>query len=251
MKQKLLTKLIKKDPPLKNNPEVPQNMKTPNAFEKQTFQFLKKLKQNNNREWFAENKPKFELEVMRPSMQFVENFGEALGKKVVDIRYDTSRNGSGSMFRIYRDVRFSKDKSPYKTNLGFVFWRGEGNKKQNPAFYVHVGEEGIQLFGGQYWMAKNQVDIFREKILANSSGEALVKIMQKLEKSGITMTGGQKYKRLPRGLDAEHPRAEWLKYTGLYVGMPSWTIAEVVESDWISKAIKQCMQMNPLLDWLK
>jgi uncharacterized protein (TIGR02453 family) len=221
------------------------------AFSKHTFLFLKKLKQNNNREWFNENKPKFEQEVMQPAMHFVENFGEALGKKVVDIRYDTSRNGSGSMFRIYRDVRFSKDKSPYKTNLGFVFWRGEGNKKQNPAFYVHVGEEGIQLYGGQYWMAKHQVENFRQKIVAKTSGESLEAIIKKLEKAGITMTGGKHYKRVPRGLDVEHPRAEWLKFTGLYVGMPAWSVEEILADGWMAKAIKQCMQMNPLLDWLK
>ncbi len=221
------------------------------AFPKQTFQFLKKLKGNNNRQWFNQNKEKFEKEVMQPAMQFVENFGEALGKDIIDIRYDTSRNGSGSMFRIYRDVRFSKDKSPYKTNLGFVFWRGEGHKKLNPAFYVHVGEDGVQLYGGQYWMEKHQVENFRAKILANSTGESLQKIISKLEKLGSTMVGGKKYKRVPRGLDAEHPRAEWLKFTGLYVGMPFWSSTEVMQDDWINKAVKQCLQMNPLLDWLQ
>ncbi len=221
------------------------------AFPKQTFQFLKKLKANNNRQWFLENKPKFELQVMQPAMKFVENFGEALGKKVVDIRYDTSRNGSGSMFRIYRDVRYSKDKSPYKANLGFVFWCGEGGKKQNPAFYIHVGNEGIQLYGGQYWMSKTQVNNYREKIIANSSGETLEKIMKKLNKSGITMTGGKHYKRVPRGFDAEHSRAEWLKFTGLYVGMPTWPITEILSPEWMDHAVKQCMKMKPLLDWLK
>ncbi len=226
-------------------------MKNSAAFPKQTFQFLKKLRKNNNREWFHENKPKFEEQVMHPAMQFVENFGEALGKKVVDIRYDTSRNGSGSMFRIYRDVRYSKDKSPYKTNLGFVFWCGEGGKKQNPAFYVHLGENGVQLYGGQYWMSKSQIDLYREKVASDRSGKELEKIMKKLEKQGTTMIGGKHYKRVPKGFDADHPRAEWLKFTGLYVGMPMWSVTEVIESDWQQKAVKQCMQMKPLLDWLK
>lgn len=220
-------------------------------FPKQTFQFLKKLKTNNNRPWFTENKPKFELQVMQPALGFVEGFGELLSTRFPDIRYDTSRNGSGSMFRIYRDVRYSKDKSPYKTNLGFVFWTGEGSKKQSPAVYVHVGIEGIQVFGGQYWMTKTQLDNFREAIVQPSSGEQFVKIMDKLKKSGIEMVGGLHYKRVPRGFDAEHARAEWLKYTGLYVGMPGFSVEDTMAENFGERALKQAVLIKPLIEWLK
>ncbi len=188
---------------------------------------------------------------MQPALAFVENFGELLSTKFPDIRYDTSRNGSGSMFRIYRDVRYSKDKSPYKTNLGFVFWTGDGSKKQSPAIYVHVGVEGVQIFGGQYWMTKTQLDNFREAIVRSASGEQFEKIMRKLKISGIEMVGGLHYKRVPRGFDAEHPRAEWLKYTGLYVGMPGFSIHEATADSFGKKALKQAVLIKPLIEWLK
>jgi len=219
-------------------------------FRKDTFRFLKKLSQNNNKIWFNENKPDFESKVMQPAVTFVEEFGELLSHSFPDIRYDTSRNGSGSMFRIYRDVRFSKDKSPYKTNLGFVFWMGEGGKKQNPAIYVHVGIDGVQLYGGQYWMDKNHLTNFREAIIHSKSGEKLTLIMDKLS-SHITMTGGLHYKRVPRGFDAENPRSEWLKYTGLYVGMPKFSLDSATSQRFFKEAEQQAKQVKPLLNWLK
>ncbi len=218
---------------------------------KQTFQFLKKLEKNNNRQWFAENKSTFEIQVMQPALKFVEEFGEALSTKYPDIRYDTSRNGSGSMFRIYRDVRFSKDKSPYKTNLGFVFWTGDGNKKQSPAIYLHLGIEGVNIYAGQYWMSKSQIDNFRQSILLPTSGEQFIQVMKKIKKAGIEMVGGLHYKRVPRGFDPQHPRAEWLKYTGLYVGMPELNIEEVIAEDFKYKALKQAAALKPLIEWLK
>lgn len=220
------------------------------GFQEQTFQFLKKLSENNNKEWFKENKPEFEKQVMQPALKFVEEFGELLSQYYPDIRYDTSRNGSGSMFRIYRDVRFSKDKSPYKTNLGFVFWIGEGGKKLNPAIYVHVGVIGITIYGGQYWMNKEQLNHFRGAIIRSSSGEQFEKLIVPLAKK-VDMIGGLHYKRVPRGYDAEHPRSEWLKHTGIYVGFKAFGLKESLSKDFSISALKQAQLVKPLLEWLK
>ncbi len=222
-----------------------------NHFPKQTFQFLAKLEKNNNRDWFKENKSNFEKQVMEPAVKFVEDFGEHLAKTFPDIRYDTSRNGSGSMFRIYKDTRFSKDKTPYKTNLGFVFWVGEGSKKENPAFYIHISAKETQIYAGQYWMSKFQIERYRQAVDDKKTGAEFDKVVANLRKSGINMIGGEHYKRVPKGYSADHPRANWLKHTGFYVGMPAFNAKQSLNSDWVGSVLNQCKSMKEIINWLQ
>jgi uncharacterized protein (DUF2461 family) len=106
-------------------------------FTKSAFKFLKDLEANNNREWFKANKPRYEAAIKEPAIRFITDFGPYLQKLSPNFRADPRPVG-GSMFRIYRDVRFSRDKSPYKTVTGIQFRHDLGKDAHAPGFYLHI-----------------------------------------------------------------------------------------------------------------
>ena len=118
------------------------------SFPEETIKFFLQLEGNNNRDWFTAHKQDYIDYVQQPSLAFIKTMGERLLTISPGMVYDTRTNGSGSLMRIYRDVRFSPDKTPYKNNLGIVFWEGEGKKAENPGFYFHVAPNGMGFYTG-------------------------------------------------------------------------------------------------------
>src|SRR5881398_3856199 len=109
-------------------------------FSPEFFKFLKSLARNNNREWFQKNKPRYERFVLTPSLRFIKDVGKEL-RAVSPYLVADPRPFGGSLFRIYRDMRFSRDKSPYKTNVAMEFWHRRGGKKSTLGytFTWHLG----------------------------------------------------------------------------------------------------------------
>ena len=114
-------------------------------FTRKTFGFLRDLSENNDREWFQANKGRYEEDVKRPALEFIRDFSESLKTLSPHFKADPRANG-GSLFRIYRDTRFSKDKSPYKTFTGIQFRHDRGKDAHTPGFYLHL--EPRQCFVG-------------------------------------------------------------------------------------------------------
>ncbi len=107
-------------------------------FSPELFKFLKDLARNNNREWFAKNQPRYEKYLLESSIRFIKDAGLRLKSISPYLVADPKATG-GSLFRIYRDIRFSKDKSPYKTNVAMNFWHKTwGKKVQTPGLYLHI-----------------------------------------------------------------------------------------------------------------
>ena len=102
------------------------------GFPEEAARFLTQLSENNNRDWFNARKQVYANTIVTPAIAFVEAMGERLKYLSPHIQYDTRTNGQGSLMRIYRDIRFSKDKSPYKTWIGIRFWEGAGKKSELP-----------------------------------------------------------------------------------------------------------------------
>ena len=119
-------------------------------FEPTLFQFLEELADNNNRPWFQENKQRYERDVLEPCQAFIRAF-EARLKKISKFFVASDRRVGGSLMRIYRDTRFSKDKTPYKTNLGIQFRHSLGKDVHAPGYYVHI-EPGDAFIGIGMWM---------------------------------------------------------------------------------------------------
>ena len=101
------------------------------GFPREGIQFLRDIDDNNNRDWFEAHKHIYQTALVEPAQAFIVALGERLQTIAPNVQYDTRTNGSGSLMRIYRDVRFSKDKSPYKNWIGIVFWEGQGKKTDN------------------------------------------------------------------------------------------------------------------------
>ena len=166
------------------------------------FNFLRDLKENNNREWFKARKERYEAEVVDPVTEFIENMAPRVAQISEHIVVDPRPNG-GSRFRIYRDTRFSKDKSPYKTQVGCQFRHEAGKDAHAPGFYVHLSP-GEVFFGGGVWGPK---------------GDALRSIRQRIVDKpddwkkatmGLDLRGDQLV-RAPKGFDPEHPLIDDLR----------------------------------------
>ncbi|NBV31949.1 MAG: DUF2461 domain-containing protein [Bacteroidetes bacterium] len=219
------------------------------GFQQGAIQFLAELKENNNKEWFAQHKERYEDVLLGPAEAFVTEFGDALREEYPMVHFGTQRNGSGSIMRIYRDVRFSPDKRPYKENLGMVFWLGNGKKVEQPGFYVHLSPSEAFFYGGQYMFPKPVLKEYRIAVDDPTKGTMLESILADLDGEGLTLLNQPAYKRVPRGYPADHPRGDLLKYSGVGV---SANISEKISdgAGLIGFLLDTTRKMRPLIEWL-
>ncbi len=172
------------------------------------FQFFRSLKENNNREWFLANKQQYEDDVREPLLQFVMEFGLRLGEVSPHFVADARRSG-GSLFRIYRDIRFSRDKIPYKTAAGIQFRHERAKDVHAPGFYLHL-EPGNAFMGMGLWHPDSKTATSIRNAIVDRSDEwkGIVSAPKLLRDFKL---GGESLKRAPRGFDPNHPLLEDLK----------------------------------------
>ena len=178
-------------------------------FDKSFLKFFKTLAKNNNRHWFNEHKAEYRQVVVEPLVEFITEIAPRLNRVSRHFVADPKPSG-GSMFRIYRDVRFSKDKSPYKLHAACQFRHKVGKDAHAPGFYVHISPDEV-IFGGGIWMPPNPVlNKIRDTIVENPQEWQRIKTNKSIMKlcGGI---GGDALKRPPRGFDANHRHIEDLK----------------------------------------
>jgi uncharacterized protein (TIGR02453 family) len=186
------------------------------GFPEEGFHFFRELAVNNNREWFAEHKQEYIDYLQTPAVSLVVELGERLKSEFPGIAYDLRTNGAGSIMRIYRDIRFSKDKTPYKTHIGINFWEGP-QKKGSPGFHFYMDTEGAAFYGGYHLFPKEYLAAYRESVASDASGEELRKALDKMVKNKGFEFGGEQLKKVPPGYDKESPRGDLLHYKGLWV----------------------------------
>ena len=179
------------------------------GFPPQLFDFLRELKQNNNREWFQDHKQRYKEQVVYPVQDFIIAMGPMLGN--ISRFYDADpRTNGGSMFRIYRDARFSRNKQPYKTHVGCQFRHQAGKDAHAPAFYLHL-EPGEVFFGGGVWMPPNPIlEQIRARIAARPDEWGSI-INESSFRERFGELRGESLKRPPRGYTAEEPYLADLK----------------------------------------
>lgn len=213
--------------------------------------FLADLEVNNEKAWFEANKAAFQSQLLAPAVEFVTAVGTRLQSISNKIQYDTRTNGSGSLMRIYRDTRFSTDKTPYKTAVAGMWWQGSGKKTEVPAFGFQVTKNRMELMAGMFGFSKEQLEAYREAVADEKLGKELVEVVTAVTASGQYQISGQHYKKVPRGFDPEHERAEYLLYHHLYVHPKTAVPASVVISP---ELVDICMahfeQMAPIQQWL-
>ena len=185
------------------------------GFPEELFQFLEELADNNNREWFNANKDRYLDAVVEPVTDFICAIGDHLGSISDNFVADTRRNG-GSMFRIYRDVRFARDKRPYKENVGCHFRHVAGKSAHAPGFYLHL-QPGNVFVGAGIWKPPGPVlDNIRMAIVEHPERWAEV-VNDKNFLKRFSDIEGERLKRPPRGYDADHQFVEDLKLKSLFV----------------------------------
>lgn len=183
------------------------------GFPREGIQFLKALKKNNNREWFAKHKTEYEDYVKLPMQSFVAALKPLIGKFAPEVDVHPKR----SMFRIYRDTRFSKDKTPYKTHVAAVF-HIRGHWQNSAGYYIHIEPGGVYAGGGMYMPDSDQLRKLRRAI-AGQQEDFLSIVTSRTFKRRFDGIEGEKLQRVPQGFEPNHPMGEWLKHKQFYTGV--------------------------------
>jgi uncharacterized protein (TIGR02453 family) len=177
------------------------------GFPTECIDFFKKLKRNNNREWFIAHKEEFETFVKLPMYSLIESLKPHFSRFAPEFDCSPKR----AMFRIYRDIRFSNDKTPYKTHVAAQFSiRGDPRGVSGPGYYVHIEPGEIFVGAGCYMPDSDQLRKIRRAI-DQQRKEFLAIIGDKSFKKRFGQLDGDRSKRIPQGFDAGDPMAEWLK----------------------------------------
>lgn len=211
-------------------------------FSPELFKFLSQLKKNNKREWFQANKSRFEDVVREPVLNFISAAGPQLRKITPHVVADPRPVG-GSMFRIHRDVRFTKDKSPYKTNVGAYFKHAAGKEVSAPGYYLHLSLEMCFLAGGMYMPDPKALRTVRETIADHpEKWKAVLRSKLDLSDEGSLV-------RPPQGFDAAHLYIEDIKRKS-FVTSVEFTQAQVCGPKFMESFVSGCRTMNPLMRFL-
>lgn len=179
------------------------------CFQPSLFKFLKQLEKNNNRDWFNDNKPRYEKELLAPSLEFIAALEKPFKKKVSPHFNVISKRTGGSLMRIYRDTRFSKDKTPYKTNVGIHIRHEFGKDVHAPGFYFHISPNEIFVGAGVWHPDNKALNKIRFAIVENDRTWRRITKAKKLTEN--FEQHGDSLKRPPRDFDAEHPLIDELK----------------------------------------
>jgi len=219
------------------------------GFPPELVTFFHDLRLHNDRAWFTANKERYERDVLEPAKEFVLALGERLHPIAPGVQADPRVNRS--LFRIQRDTRFANDKTPYKTNLGVWLWEGVGPRMACSGFYLHVEPPTLMLGVGLYQFSDALLEAFREAVLSDVYGPALDEAARKVTAAGPYSVDGRRWKRVPRGYDKDHPRADWLTFGGLYAGLELPIPPVFHEPGFAAFCAEHYRKMLPLHTWLR
>ncbi|WP_119792899.1 DUF2461 domain-containing protein [Flavobacterium anhuiense] len=213
---------------------------------KESLQFLDDLKKNNNREWFQDNKKRYEV-FKKDYHQLVSDFLDIMkpldpSLELLEIKDCT--------FRINRDIRFSKDKSPYKSHLGV--WMSAGAKGANRSgYYVHIEKGGSFIAGGFYSPDAEELKKVRKEIafFYDDLQEILNDKNFKKEFGSLDVNENNSLKSMPRGYEKDHPAIEFLKLKN-FTASQTYDISEVTKKDFVKKMSEKLIALKPLNDFI-
>jgi uncharacterized protein (TIGR02453 family) len=214
-------------------------------FTRDLFAFLRELREHNDRDWFAANKPRYEAAVREPALQFISDFGPELERISPHFRADPRPVG-GSLYRIHRDIRFSRDKSPYKTSVGIHFRHERGKDAHVPGFYLHL-EPGRTFAGVGIWRPERETVVrLRETMAADPDAWRAATGGPFAERFRFQ---GESLKRPPPGYPPDHPLIEDLKRKD-FVGVASFKDADVTRRGFLERYAETCGAASPFMGFL-
>jgi uncharacterized protein (TIGR02453 family) len=216
------------------------------GFDRKAMQFWHELAAEMNREWFLENKARYEAQWVQPMTALL---GAAAARLAPS--YRGVKLGAPKVLRINRDIRFSKDKSPYKTWIGAGVALGE--RKPNAgvtALYLHFGLEEEFAGAGQYVFMDEALTRWRKKLGDKTRGAEIARIVAALRESKYEVTAYDTLARVPRPFEADHPRADLLKMKGLVVGFPKIPRGLIHKPEFLDWVVDHGRAAAPLATWL-
>ena len=220
-----------------------------NGFTPKALEFFDELAENNNKTWFEGHRSNYDLFVLEPARELVIALGERLRELASEVVVDPRVNKT--IFRIYRDTRFSADKTPYKTNLALWFPVREGAAKfDHPGYYFSLDAKNLMIGAGIHTFSKPLLNAYREAVLNPDLGESLVKSISDVVDQGYGV-GEKTYKRVPRGFDPDHKFAEFLCFSGLTVGINLGIPKEFYHPDLVNHCFEHFQNMAPIVNWLE
>ncbi|MEE8523501.1 MAG: DUF2461 domain-containing protein [Thermoanaerobaculia bacterium] len=215
-------------------------------FGPELFEFLEELRDNNRRDWFQANKQRYLRDVRDPMLGFISDFGPMLEKISPRFRADP-RPAGGSLFRIYRDVRFSKDKSPYKTHVAARFNHERAKDVHAPGFYLHLGPDQVYCAIGIWHPDGPSLKAIRETIAGDGKGWR--RILDKPSFGDAFTQGGESLKRGPKGFDPEHPMIGELKRKD-YIASIEIKPEAALAPDFLQRYAEACRLGGPYVRYL-
>ena len=213
------------------------------SISKQTFQFLSDLEKNNNREWFNDHKALY-TEAHENTIEFIEHLIDELGHFDEELKKIDAKK---SLFRIYRDTRFSKNKEPYKNNFGASLGMGKGSQKAG--FYIHIQPEKSFIGGGLYHpespnlkKVRNEISLFHDEFLKIIENKDFKKIYGKLNED-------DKLVKVPNGFEKDHPLGEYLKLKS-FVALHPMADSDFQNPKSIDNIVNDLKVLHPLNNYI-
>jgi uncharacterized protein (TIGR02453 family) len=220
------------------------------GFRPAALRFLRGLARHNERAWFQEHRDELEREVLAPLRRFVEEIDDRFARVAPEICGDARR----SIFRIYRDVRFSHDKRPYKTHAACWFFHRDADPKVGrdgggAGFYFHL-QPGACHVGGGLWMPGRAVlGQLRAAIADDPAGFVRAADSRTMRRRFGGLSDERSLTRMPRGYGEAHPAARWLRYQSFTAGR-ALADAAVTRADLAARVMREYVALRPLVRWL-
>jgi len=215
-------------------------------FSQDTLDFLSQLSANNNRDWFNDNKPRYEQHVRTPALRFIEDIAPAL--QLISPRFQArAKKVGGSLMRVYRDTRFSKDKTPYKTNIGIQFRHDAGKDVHAPGYYLHIEPDNFFLGVGIWRPDSRTLGKIRDAI--DEKPEKWIAVRNDPAFTRRFTLSGESLKNAPRGFAKDHPLLEDLKHKD-FIGICEFKKKSALSNNILSYSIEQFEQATPFMRFL-
>jgi uncharacterized protein (TIGR02453 family) len=220
-----------------------------NGFPKQMLRFFSQLAQNNCRDWFLSHKHEYEKYVVIPSCAFIIAMGIKLKKISRKIKAIPRINKS--LFRIHRDMRFVKNKEPYKNSLRILFWEGTRKKRlENPGFYIHIEKKTLFIGAGCHYFSTDLLKKYRDKLSQVSACRDLHKVLDRLQENNHIQIHGKQLKKFPSGCTIHNENRSLITYKGLHAQYKSRIPDTFYTPEFIDFCFEKYSHMAPLHKWI-
>jgi uncharacterized protein (TIGR02453 family) len=218
------------------------------GFSPDLLKFLRALARHNDKNWFDAHRGDYEALFLEPARAFATAMQGALKAVGPEVRSEPRVNGS--IMRINRDTRFSKDKTPYKTAMHFMFPVGGGPMRSGPGYYLRIAENELGIAAGLFGFAPDQLAAYRDAVVDSRRGRALRAAVDRVRKAGPYELNAPGYKRVPKGYDPDHPNADFLLMKGFYAFADMPVPRAFFSREAIPFVIERFKELKPIPVWL-